>query len=119
MKSRLFLLLLVPLWLWPALVVADEAEWRQHLRAGIAAYQRGEYEEAIRQTKAALKEAEDFGGQDPRYAISLNNLALLYQAQGRYAEAEPFGKCRCCDLKGHFCPLRRSSGTARGEDADT
>ncbi len=38
---------------------------------------------------AALKEAEKFGEQDPRFATSLNNLAALYRAQGKYAQAEP------------------------------
>jgi len=94
MKSHLLLLLLVSLWLWPALVIADEARWVQHMRAGVAAYQRGDDEEAVGQTEAALKEAEDFGEQDPRLASTLNNLAFLYYAQGRYVKAEPFGKCR-------------------------
>ncbi len=54
-----------------------------------AAYQRGDYEEAVGKIKAALKEAGEFGEQDPRYATTVNNLALLYDAQGRYADAEP------------------------------
>ncbi len=33
-----------------------------------------------------------FGPQDPRLATSLNNLAGLYRAQGKYAEAEPLYK---------------------------
>ena len=32
------------------------------------------------------------GPEHPDVAKSLNNLALLYQAQGRYAEAEPLHK---------------------------
>ncbi len=54
MKTRLLLLLLVPLWLLPALVIADEARWEQYMGAAGAAYQRGDYEEAVGQTKAAL-----------------------------------------------------------------
>ncbi len=57
--------------------------------AGYTAYQQGRYAEAEEQWKAGLKEVETFGPQDPRLATSLNNLALLYQAQGKYAEAEP------------------------------
>ncbi len=87
MKSRLLVLLLLPLWLWPALVIADEARWEQYMRAGVAAYQRGDYEEAVRQTTTALQEAENFGEQDPRFATTLNNLAALYQAQGRNEDA--------------------------------
>ena len=35
---------------------------------------------------------EKFGPEDSRLATSLNNLALVYQAQGKYAEAEPLFK---------------------------
>ncbi len=44
------------------------------------------------QWKAALKEAKEFEPEDPRLATSLNNLAVLYRVQGRYAEAEPLHK---------------------------
>ena len=33
-----------------------------------------------------------FGPQDPRLATSLNNLGLVYHAQGKYAEGEPLIK---------------------------
>jgi len=69
MKSRLLfllLVLLVLLWLWPALVIADEARWEQYMCAGMVAYQRGDYEEAVGQDEAAL-----------------NNLADVYRAHGR------------------------------------
>ncbi len=94
MKSRLLVLLLVSLWVLAALGCTGETQCEQHIQAGMAAYERGDYEEAVGQTKAALREAEDFGEQDPRYATTLNNLALFYAAQGRYAGAEPFGKRR-------------------------
>ncbi len=89
MQPRLLVLLLVSLWLWPALVIADEARWEQYINAGVAAYQRGDYEEAVGQTEAALKEAEDFGEQDPLLATTLNNLAALYESLGRHGKAEP------------------------------
>ncbi len=63
--------------------------WETHMAAGDKAYQQGNYPEAEKQLVAALKEAEGFGPQDPRLATTLNNLAALYQAQGKYAEAEP------------------------------
>ena len=88
MQPARYLLLLAPLWLWPALVIADEARWEQYIRAAQAAYHHGDYEEAVGQTKAALKEAKYFGAQDPRFATSLNNLAWLYHSYGRYAKAE-------------------------------
>ena len=89
MKSRLLFLLLVSLWVLAAHGCTAETQWKQYMDAADAANQRGDYEEAVGQTKAASKEAEDFGEQDPRFGTTLNNLALLYYAQGRYAEAEP------------------------------
>ncbi len=79
------------LWLllWPAHAVAQQADWERYLRAGEAAYQQGNYAEAVKQTKAALSAAEAFGRDDPRLATTLSNLGGLYHAQGRYAEAEP------------------------------
>ncbi|MBI3041197.1 MAG: CHAT domain-containing protein [Betaproteobacteria bacterium] len=69
--------------------LADEAEWAAHIDAGTAAYRTGDYRAAAARFEAALREAESFGASDPRFATTLNNLAALYQTQGRYAEAEP------------------------------
>ncbi len=44
--------------------------------------------------EAALNLTKAFGPNDPRLATTLNNLALFYAAQGRFAGAEPFGKRR-------------------------
>ena len=62
--------------------------WESHIAAGQEAYQRGDYAGAERWLTAALQKAQEFGFQDSRLALSLNNLAGLYQAQGRHAEAE-------------------------------
>ncbi len=91
-KTRWLLVGLVCLALWPAHASAQGGQWNTLNAAGIEAYQRGDYAEAEKQWSAALKEAEGFGPQDPRLATSLNNLAELYRAQGRYAEAEPLHK---------------------------
>ncbi len=85
-------LLLALLALWPVHVYAQGAIWDTYTDAGVRAYKKGNYLEAERQLKAALKEAEGFGPQAPRLATSLNNLAELYRAQGKYAEAEPLHK---------------------------
>lgn len=45
------------------------------MRAGVAAYQQGKYEEASLQFERALKEAETFGKEDLRYASTLSDLA--------------------------------------------
>ena len=66
--------------------------WETYTDAGTEAYKRGQYAEAEKLWVAAFKEAERFGPQDPRLATSLNNLAVLYGTQGKYAEAEPLQK---------------------------
>ncbi len=83
---------LLCLLLGPAYAVAQQADWERYMRAGAAAYQQGSYAEAVKQIKAALSAAEAFGPNDPRLATTLNNLAVFYNAQGKYAEAEPFNK---------------------------
>src|SRR5437016_6114292 len=67
-------------------------DWELHISAGIEAYQQGDYGKAEEEWQAALREAEEFDPEDPRFATSLNNLAELYRAQGKYAEAEPLYK---------------------------
>jgi tetratricopeptide (TPR) repeat protein len=53
----------------------------------------GRYSEATDRAKEALKVAEDTFGQDhPNVAISLNNLAYLYDCQGEYAQSGPLYK---------------------------
>ncbi len=91
-KSARVLAGLLWLLLGPAHTVAQRADWERYMRAGAAAYQQGNYAEAVKQTKAALSLAEAFGPDDPRLAGTLSNLGGLYRAQGRYAEAEPLHK---------------------------
>jgi tetratricopeptide (TPR) repeat protein len=63
-----------------------------HDAAGQKAFQEGDYAESEKELEAALRKAEEFGSEDPRLSKSLNNLALLYKVQGKYAEAEPLYK---------------------------
>jgi tetratricopeptide (TPR) repeat protein len=63
--------------------------WESNMRAGAEAYQQGRYAEADSLLQAALTQAEQFGPEDRHVATSLNDLATLYQAQGRHAQAEP------------------------------
>lgn len=69
--------------------LTQAAAWEFYMRTGMAAYEQANYAEAEKQLSAALKKAEDFGPQDPRLAGTLNNLAEVYRAQGKYTEAEP------------------------------
>ncbi len=68
------------------------AAWGTHIAAGKKAYEQGDYAEAEKQIKAAVKNAEGFEPEDPRVATTLDNLGELYRAQGQYAEAETFHK---------------------------
>ena len=56
-------------------------------------YKQGRYTEAISLAQRILAIREkSLGPNHPDVAISLNNLASLYQDQGRYADAEPLYK---------------------------
>jgi tetratricopeptide (TPR) repeat protein len=67
----------------------DDELWRLYMRAGISAFQQGDYIKAERRWTSALREAETFGPGDPRIAASLTNLAGAYSSQAKYAKAEP------------------------------
>ncbi len=71
---------------------AQSTLWETHNDAGKEAYQAGRYAEAEKQFKFALAEAERLGPSDWRLATSLNNLAGLYDTQGKCEEAEPLFK---------------------------
>ena len=89
-KRRWLLVGLLCLGLWPVVAAsAQETRWDSIMAGAARAYQQADYAQAEKLLLAALKEAEKFGEQDPRFATSLNNLAELYRAQGKYAQAEP------------------------------
>src|SRR5262249_39264201 len=56
---------------------------------GVKAFAQERYAEATQQFKAALLIAEDCMPDDPRLSTSLMNLAIVYSAQGQYAQAAP------------------------------
>ena len=72
-----------------AVTLLRDDPWERHMAAGAEAYQQGNYTEAVKQVRAAVERAREFGPTDLRLGTSLNNLAGLYQAQGHYSEAEP------------------------------
>ena len=67
---------------------AQETNWEKANAAGMKALQEARYTEAEQHLTAALKQAEKFGEQDARLATSLKNLAVLYQAQFKFEQAE-------------------------------
>ncbi|MBX9687835.1 MAG: tetratricopeptide repeat protein [Candidatus Obscuribacterales bacterium] len=72
--------------------------WKKLVEEGNAAYERGKIPEAEVKFLAALEEAEKFGEEDARLALSLNNLAAMYHEQGKYTMAEPLYK-RALDIR--------------------
>ena len=67
-------------------------DWESYNKAGLAAYGKKDYAEAEKQLAAALRKAEKFPNDDPNLTLSLNNLAEIYRAQGKHAEAELYIK---------------------------
>ncbi len=62
--------------------------WRLANDRGCEALNQGRYAEAEDSLLTALEEAKNFEPEDPRLGISLDNLTNVYNAQGKYAEAE-------------------------------
>ena len=58
-------------------------------RAGLRAADESRFDEAERLFREALRLSETFPADDPRRATSVNNLAYVLHAQGRYLAAEP------------------------------
>ena len=80
------------LWLalWPGAVQSQSAALMDAFRQFSDLYAQGRYQEALPfAEKALVFSKEEFGAEHPNTAIMLNNLAELYRAQGKYAEAEP------------------------------
>jgi len=86
MPAKIILTMLLALSL---LTACAQEPWKEYNNAGVEASEEARYGDAEESYLVALKEAEKFGDQDPRLATVLNNLASLFDAQGKYAEAEP------------------------------
>ncbi|MCK4403862.1 MAG: tetratricopeptide repeat protein, partial [candidate division Zixibacteria bacterium] len=71
----------------------EEARWETLMQHAKQLYEKGEYGVATSVAQEALRIAETtLGLADPKTGTSINNLALLYDSQGKYAEAEPLYK---------------------------
>jgi tetratricopeptide (TPR) repeat protein len=73
-----------------ALVAQDaSAAWERATENARKAYEQGRYEEAEKQLKVALQEAESFEPRDPRLAATLEQVITVYRTQGKMVLAEP------------------------------
>jgi len=69
-------------------MTTPQSLWQMYTDSGKAYFRLHQYRESENMLSAALQVAEQFGPQDPRLAVSLNNLARLRQVQKRYGDAE-------------------------------
>ena len=69
-------------------ILSVQASWEEYQQAGEAAYNRGDYATAQRMFLAAVREARNFGPQDPRLDISLSKLELLRVTQSVHNKAD-------------------------------
>lgn len=68
-------------------------EWEVLTSEVMKLYSSGEYTQGVKVAKRALQVAQQNDGPDhPNVALSLSNLAELYEAQKEYAKAEPLYK---------------------------
>ncbi len=90
-RIKFVLIILITSFTLPA--YAQEKLWDELNNKFNMLYQQEQILEAGKVAKEAMKIAEeDFGSEHPNVAISLNNLALICQSQGKYAEAESLFK---------------------------
>jgi len=76
----------------------ERQHWNEINQQVVKAYQSGHYSKGIAFAEKAYQYAlKNFGETDPDTLSSINNLAALYESQGRYGEAEPLYK-RCLQL---------------------
>jgi tetratricopeptide (TPR) repeat protein len=84
------LTLIAVLWLWPASAVGQSAALMDAYNRSRELNTEGRYEQAIPFAEKALRLGkQEFGPKNQNTGHPLNNLALLYSDQGRYADAEP------------------------------
>jgi CHAT domain-containing protein/Flp pilus assembly protein TadD len=79
---------------WPAVTQAQPVDpavqWQSLNAQATEAYKAGDYAKGTALAEAGLGLARQmFGDRDPSTLASLNQLALLYDSQGRYGDAEP------------------------------
>ncbi len=86
----LILPLLAVLWLWPITAYGQSPALDEAYKRAGELYAQGHYQEALPFAEEALRLSErEFGPDHSGVATALMRLALVYSAQGKYAEAMP------------------------------
>jgi tetratricopeptide (TPR) repeat protein len=70
----------------------DANLWQKHAEEAKKAHQQGDEAQAEKLLRLSYQEAEKFGPDDPRFAVSMHNLANFYATQGKYSQAEPLSQ---------------------------
>jgi tetratricopeptide (TPR) repeat protein len=79
------------------------AEWEVLTSEVMKLYSSGDYIQGVKVAKHALQVAQqNYGPDHPNVALSLSNLAELYEAQKEYAKAEPLYKRSLAILEKKF-----------------
>ena len=81
---------IVCLALYSANAFGANRSWETYMSAGKDSFQQGDYARAENLLNAALIETKKFQETDPRLIITYMNLALLYQNQKKFSQAETF-----------------------------
>jgi len=81
---------IVCLTLFSAHAFGANQSWETYMSAAKGSFQKGDYAKAENLINAALNETKKFKETDPRVIITYGNLALLYQNQKKFSEAETF-----------------------------
>jgi len=68
----------------------DDTAWKTEMNVAMQALKSGKFAEAEKPLQRALKEAERFGPEDPRLAISLSNLGVVYFKLEKLPQAESY-----------------------------
>ncbi|MBW2565979.1 MAG: tetratricopeptide repeat protein [Deltaproteobacteria bacterium] len=96
MKLKIMAAFFMALFLFSASTVFGEGpatEWEALTSKVMKLYGSGDYAQGVEVAKRALEVAQKNDGPDhPNVALSLGNLAELYEAQRKYAKAEPLYK---------------------------
>ncbi|MBS1956190.1 MAG: tetratricopeptide repeat protein [Cyanobacteria bacterium SZAS-4] len=75
----------------PKQIAAEHATvWQEKNKSGLAAMTSGDLDKAEKDLVAGLKEAEECGPEDERVAVSLNNLASLYENKKMYSQCASY-----------------------------
>ncbi len=81
---------IVCLSLYSAYAFGANRGWETSMSAAKDSFQKGNYARAENLLNAALVETKNFKETDPRLIITYGNLALLYQNQKKFSQAETF-----------------------------